>query len=107
MGFTPSISWRQFGRRRRDDLPDPVPVSRGAGDWFQTKLFRGPDWHGRSLAKAVSWRAVGTVDTFIVSFFVTGKVSIAGSIAAVEIATKIMIYYFHERLWTTISWGRR
>ena len=73
----------------------------------QTSLFRGPEGHGRPFLKAVSWRTVGTVDTFIISFFITGKVSLAGSIAAVEVVTKIMIYYLHERAWAVIPWGRR
>jgi len=70
-------------------------------------LFRGREGHGRSFAKAVSWRAAGTFDTFVISFFVTGKVSLAGTIAAVEVVTKIMIYYAHERAWAAIPWGHR
>ena len=70
-------------------------------------LFRGREGHGRSLMKAVSWRMVGTVDTFTISFFVTGRVSIAGSIAAVEVVTKILIYYLHERVWAVLPWGKR
>jgi len=59
----------------------------------------------RSLVKAVSWRATGTVDTFIVSYFVTGKVTVALSISGVEVFTKMILYYFHERLWTRIKLG--
>jgi uncharacterized membrane protein len=70
-------------------------------------LFRGREGHGRSFAKAVSWRTVGTIDTFVISFFVTGKVSLAGTIAAVEVVTKIIIYYLHERVWAAIRWGHR
>ena len=70
-------------------------------------LFRGREGHGRSFAKAVSWRTVGTIDTFIISFFVTGRVSLAGTIAAVEVVTKILIYYLHERVWAAIPWGHR
>jgi len=70
-------------------------------------LFSGQEGHGRSFIKAVSWRTVGTIDTFIISFFVTGKASLAGSIAAVEVVTKIMIYYSHERVWALVPWGRR
>ena len=73
----------------------------------QMNLFRGREGHGRSFAKAVSWRTVGTIDTFIISFFVTGKVSLAGAIAVVEVATKITIYYLHERVWAVIPWGHR
>jgi uncharacterized membrane protein len=69
--------------------------------------LRGHEGHGRSFIKAVSWRTVGTIDTFIISFFVTGKVSLAGSIAAVEVVTKIVIYYLHERVWAVVPWGHR
>jgi uncharacterized membrane protein len=67
----------------------------------------GREGHGRSFIKAVSWRTVGTIDTFVISFFVTGKVTIAGSIASIEVVTKILIYYLHERAWAIIPWGRR
>lgn len=73
----------------------------------RVSLFGGSEGHGRSIMKAVSWRMVGTIDTFVISFFVTGKVSLAGSIAAVEVVTKIMIYYLHERAWAVVPWGRR
>jgi uncharacterized membrane protein len=69
--------------------------------------LHGREGHGRSFIKAVSWRTVGTLDTFVISFFVTGKVTIAGSIASIEIVTKILIYYLHERAWAMIPWGRR
>jgi len=73
----------------------------------QMSLFRGREGHVRSFVKAVSWRTVGTIDTFIISFFVTGKASLAGGIAAIEVVTKIMIYYLHERVWAVIPWGHR
>ncbi len=72
-----------------------------------TNLVRDREGHGRSFIKAVSWRTVGTIDTFVISFFVTGKVSIAGGIASIEVVTKILIYYLHERAWSMIPWGRR
>ena len=63
--------------------------------------------HSRSLLKAMSWRITGTLDTFVISFLVTGRVTIAGSIAATELLTKIALYYGHERVWSTIHWGRQ
>lgn len=70
-------------------------------------FFRGAETHSRSVLKAVSWRTLGTLDTFAISWFFTGKVEIAGSIAALEIVTKIAWYYLHERVWAAIAWGRR
>ncbi len=70
-------------------------------------LLRGAETHARSILKAVSWRTLGTLDTFAISWFFTGRVEIAGSIAGLEIITKIAWYYLHERVWAAIPWGRR
>ena len=56
----------------------------------------------KSALKAISWRIVGTIDTMIISYFITGKVAVALSIGSVEIFTKMVLYYFHERLWAHI-----
>jgi uncharacterized membrane protein len=69
-------------------------------------LFRGAETHTRSVLKAISWRTLGTLDTFAISWVMTGRVEIAGSIAALEIVTKIAWYYVHERVWSAISGGR-
>jgi len=69
--------------------------------------FRGAETHTRSVLKAVSWRTMGTLDTFAISWLMTGRVEIAGSIAGIEVATKIAWYYLHERVWAAIRWGRR
>jgi uncharacterized membrane protein len=79
---------------------------RGQGEDLVSGASRGQDAHSRSLLKAISWRLTGTLDTFVVSFIVTGKVSIAGSIAATELFSKIVLYYGHERMWALIHWGR-
>lgn len=70
-------------------------------------FFRGAETHTRSVLKAISWRTLGTLDTFAISWFFTGQVHIAGSIAAFEIITKIAWYYLHERVWAAVHWGRR
>ena len=62
--------------------------------------------HYRSVIKAVSWRATGTMDTILISFVVTGQIKMALSIGFVEVFTKIALYYAHERLWNRISLGR-
>ena len=62
--------------------------------------------HRRSLAKAISWRITGTVDTFLISWLITGELALAGGIAATEVVTKIVLYWLHERAWNRVSWGR-
>lgn len=60
----------------------------------------------RSILKAICWRLTGTIDTFVISYLVTGKFRFAISISFFEIFTKITLYYLHERLWNRISTGR-
>lgn len=61
----------------------------------------------RSFVKALTWRTTGTLDTFLISLLITKKPFIAASIASIEVLTKIFLYYFHERIWNRISWGRK
>jgi len=63
------------------------------------------DGHLRSLAKAVSWRFVGSLDTLTLSYLVTGNIIWAGSIASAETITKIILFYLHERVWRRVRWG--
>jgi len=60
----------------------------------------------RSFTKALSWRILGTADTILISWLVTGKVAIAVAIGSVEILTKMILYYGHERLWNLIKWQK-
>jgi sulfate adenylyltransferase large subunit len=71
------------------------------------RLFGANESHSRSIAKAMTWRATGSIDTFVISWVITGNTMIAGSIAITEIITKIALYYFHERVWALVPWGRR
>jgi uncharacterized membrane protein len=61
---------------------------------------------GRSLFKAMTWRVIASLDTFFLSYIITGRFDWATSIAIFEIITKAIIYYFHERAWNRVKWGR-
>ena len=60
----------------------------------------------RSVVKAISWRTVGTIDTIVVSYFITGNLIMAASIGSVEVLTKMALYYFHDRAWNKLSFGK-
>lgn len=62
--------------------------------------------HSRSIVKAISWRTLGTLDTVLISWLISGELSIAFTIGTFEFLTKTILYYFHERLWTGIKWGK-
>ncbi len=76
--------------------PSEKPVS------GKTKVSDGSDKPLKSIMKSISWRIVGTLDTMIISYFITGRISVALSIGSVEVLTKTILYYFHERLWAHI-----
>ena len=67
----------------------------------------------RHIIKTVSWRFVGAIDTiilvFLVFYFITGTVKqapeVALSIFSIEIITKMVLYYIHERIWIKSKWG--
>lgn len=58
-----------------------------------------PDSRMLSAAKAISWRIVGTIDTMVISYLITGEMVLAISIGGIEVVSKLLLYYFHERLW--------
>jgi len=60
----------------------------------------------RSLVKAFTWRIAASLDTFLISYLITGRFDWATSIASFEIITKAILYYLHERGWNKIDWGR-
>ncbi len=60
----------------------------------------------RSLIKSITWRITGSLDTTIISYLLTGDIKVAISIGGIEIFTKIILYYIHERLWNKINFGK-
>ena len=59
----------------------------------------------RHLIKTVTWRVVGTLDTVMLSWFFTGNPFLGLQIGAAEVVTKMVLYYYHERLWYKINFG--
>ncbi len=53
----------------------------------------------KSVLKTISWRIVGTIDTIVIAYLLTGEIGIAASIGSIEVFSKLILYYFHERLW--------
>ena len=53
----------------------------------------------RHIFKSISWRLIGTLDTFLLSFFLTGSFTFGLSITGIDFFSKLLIYYLHERLW--------
>ncbi len=62
--------------------------------------------HSRSILKAVTWRAGGTVVTCAVAWALTGNLDLAARIGLLDTGVKIGAFYFHERLWNHLRFGR-
>ncbi|MBS3085987.1 DUF2061 domain-containing protein [Candidatus Pacearchaeota archaeon] len=64
------------------------------------------DTHKRSIVKSISWRIIATLTTIILVFIFTKSFIISFGVGFFEITLKIIIYYYHERAWNKITWGK-
>jgi uncharacterized membrane protein len=53
----------------------------------------------RHIAKTITWRLIGTIDTIVLSWIITGDLKWGLAIGGVEVITKMILYYLHERVW--------
>ena len=67
-------------------------------------LFKDPSIK-RHVAKTVTWRIVGTVDTMLIGWLITGNPITGLKIGGIELITKMILYYFHERIWYKMNLG--
>ena len=66
--------------------------------------FKKDNIIARHLAKTITWRIVGTIDTMILGWLITGSLKMGLAIGGTEVITKMFLYFFHERAW--YKWGR-
>lgn len=59
----------------------------------------------RHIYKTVTWRSIGTLDTIFISWFLTGELSVGLSIGAIELLSKTVLYYIHEKMWYSMNYG--
>mgnify|MGYP003137830881 CR=1 FL=1 len=59
----------------------------------------------RHIAKTITWRVVGTIDTIALGWLISGDPTIGLSVGAAELVTKMVLYYFHERVWYSSNYG--
>lgn len=60
----------------------------------------------RSLLKTLTWRITGSTSTFTIAFLVTGNIGMSSGIAIIQMVINTFLYWFHERAWNRIKWGR-
>ena len=62
------------------------------------------DTKKRTMVKTITWRITASLTTFLIAWMLTGDILVGASIGSIEAVSKIFLYYFHERIWTNISW---
>jgi uncharacterized membrane protein len=64
--------------------------------YLPNKIF---NTHSFYIIKALSWRAIGTLDTILLGWLVTGNPLMGLTIGAYEFITKTTLYYIHDLVW--------
>ena len=70
--------------------------------WFKSVVIKA---NKRHIYKTFSWRAIGTLDTIIFSWIIIGDPLIGLKIGSVEIVSKMLLYFGHEKLWYRVNYG--
>ena len=76
--------------------------------WFKINLSQDGvvlESRKRHIAKTITWRVIGTMDTILLAWLISGDVLMGLKIGFVEVITKMMLYYLHERAWYKINFG--
>ncbi len=75
--------------------------------WFRIRagITKNGDSKKRHLAKTVTWRLVGTLDTMILAWAISGDPMVGLQVGGAEVVTKMILYYLHERAWYKIDYG--
>jgi len=64
----------------------------------------------KSIVKAITWRIIASATTFGLAYLFFYKDPYAAQkatgIALTEAFIKMLLYFFHERLWERVRWGR-
>lgn len=70
--------------------------------WFKSSVENS---NKRHLIKTFSWRAVGTIDTMFIGWFITSNPLIGLKIGSIEVISKMLLYFLHEKVWYKINYG--
>jgi uncharacterized membrane protein len=76
--------------------------------WFKINLSKDGEVlesRKRHIAKTFTWRLIGTIDTMILAWVISGDPLIGLKIGFAEVVTKMFLYYLHERAWYKLNYG--
>ena len=61
----------------------------------------------RSLGKVVTWRILVTITNFIGGWLASGSWAVGLGVVSFALVVNSILYFFHERIWNKIQWGRK
>lgn len=64
------------------------------------------DSHKRSVLKGVTWRVIASGTTMSLVYLFSGDLVLTAEVGLLDVTAKLLFYYFHERAWGKISWGK-
>lgn len=73
--------------------------------WFKYKYFRNIPSKARHILKTVTWRFIGSLDTILIGWFILEDIKLGVSLGGLELVTKMVLYYLHERMWYKFKIG--
>ena len=76
--------------------------------WFKINLSKDGkvlESRKRHIAKTITWRFIGTLDTMVIAWIISGNPLTGLKIGFAEVLTKMIIYYLHERVWYKSDYG--
>lgn len=73
--------------------------------WHKAEMGSSRSSHTIHIIKTITWRLLGTLDTVLLSWYISGSLKLALQLGGIEIITKMVLYYMHERIWYRIKWG--
>ena len=70
--------------------------------WVKSSIA---DYNKRHIIKTFSWRGIGILDTILFGWLITGNPFTGLKIGGIETASKMLLYFAHEKLWYKINFG--
>jgi uncharacterized membrane protein len=60
----------------------------------------------RSFAKSLTWRVIALLTTFITLYALSKDINMATMATVITNVVNFIAYYYHERVWNSVAWGK-
>ena len=95
-----------FERIKKEVAERAVIITISYNSDNEKRSFLRMEKRRRSIMKTITWRILATATTVLLVFIFTGNLMISTSVGTLELLTKILMYYVHERIWNMLDFGR-